>query len=80
MHLTPAAIYKLTQRTYAALGYLIDGNMGDINEDGKVDVTDVLLSLKTLVNREEYTPHADRNFDGEIELIDILKILKNAAA
>ncbi|MBQ6893810.1 MAG: hypothetical protein IJN48_06340, partial [Clostridia bacterium] len=79
MHLNPAAMYKLTQRTYAALGYIIGGNMGDTNEDGKVDVTDVLLAIKSLVNSEEYIPHADRNFDGEIKLVDIIKILKNSA-
>ena len=78
MHLNPAAMYKLTQRTHAALGFLVDGNMGDIDEDGNVDVIDVLVSLGVLLNHNDYIPNADRNFDGEIDLIDVLKILKNS--
>ncbi|MBQ4556288.1 MAG: hypothetical protein IJA60_01400 [Clostridia bacterium] len=78
MHLNPAAMYKLTQRTDAALGYIIGGNMGDVNEDGKVDVSDILISLRMLVNSDGYLPYADRNFDGVIALIDVLNVLKNA--
>ena len=76
MHLNPVGYSILDQRTHSALGYLIDGNLGDVTGDGHVTVEDVLICLKSFLNNEGYLVNGDRNFDGEIELIDALKILK----
>ncbi len=77
-HLNYLGYDILNARTHAVLGYLIDGNNGDIDGDGEVSVKDVLAALVNLVNGGKYISHADRNFDGEISLTDVLKILKNS--
>ena len=74
MHLSPAAYEILNDRAHCVIGALY-GNKGDINGDDAVTIADVLLSIKAVVNHE-YPRHADRNFDGEVTLIDCIRILK----
>ncbi len=77
-HLNPAAYLILNKRTHSALGYLIDGNMGDVDVDGIIKVNDALIALRAMLNcSKDYPVNADRDFDGEISLLDTLKILNN---
>ena len=77
-HLNYLGYDMLNARTHAALAWAIDGNEGDVNGDGEVKIDDVLASLKSMLNSGNYLTHADRNFDGAITLVDILRILKVA--
>ncbi len=74
MHFTPATYESLDDRVCTLIGSFY-GNEGDIDGDGDISVKDVLLSLKGLVNRT-YPRHADRNFDGAVDLRDCLAVLK----
>ena len=76
-HLNPAAYLILNARTHTVLSYLFDGISGDVDGDGKVTVKDALTTLSYLVNNR-YSASADSDFNGKIELIDVLKILKRA--
>jgi len=77
MHLNPAAYLILSKRTCSALAYIANGNMGDADENGIVSVADAVLALKYALNAQnDYPVNADRDFDGEIALIDVVKILK----
>lgn len=54
---------------------------GDINQDEKIDLTDVLMSLKMYFNdnssmTENQKLAADLNGDGKVDLTDILMLLK----
>ena len=73
MHLTPAVYKKLDATVLAVVDTLYGGE--DIDKDGVVSVKDVLLALHAMLNGE-YLPAADRNFNGAIELLDCLQILK----
>ena len=64
---------------------LIDGTVnvrifGDINDDGKVDITDVAQAASAFSSyptHPRWNPMADMNQDGKIDLIDIALIAKN---
>lgn len=77
MHFNPATYKVLDERAHCVIGSFY-GNEGDVDGDGDVSVKDVLLSLKGLVNNT-YPRHADRDFDGEVGLLDCLAILRTAA-
>lgn len=80
-HLNPAAYLLLDKRTHSALDYLINGNMGDVNEDGLVSITDSISVLKYALNEDDNYPiSCDRNFDGQISVLDAIKVLKHIAA
>jgi hypothetical protein len=66
---------------------------GDINEDGEVNISDVILCLRIAIGlpvtingieytHPNYTPHllkvADMNSDGEINIQDVILVLRKA--
>ena len=57
---------------------ILEDNIGDINEDGEVDISDVLL-LVTYLLGEELTPsqlvNADMDYNLDINIFDLLAIL-----
>lgn len=54
--------------------------LGDINGDGKADVSDALLVLERLLSGADvaYTPGADANRDGKVDVGDVLLILNKS--
>lgn len=44
---------------------------GDVNDDGKVDVTDVNEIVNMVIGKTAKRPIADLNGDGEVDLSDI---------
>jgi len=54
--------------------------LGDINGDGKADVSDALLVLEKLLSGADvaYTPGADANRDGKVDVGDVLLILNKS--
>lgn len=59
----------------------IDTNppLGDMNSDFVVDIMDVLIAIKALLNRQ-YDNYPDMNGDNMFSLIDIIRLLKIAVA
>jgi len=54
--------------------------MGDVNGDGKVTITDVLLCINAFGSTPSlpgWDPNADVNGDGKVNIIDIVLTLKN---
>ncbi|HOV22011.1 MAG TPA: dockerin type I repeat-containing protein [bacterium] len=52
---------------------------GDINEDEKIDISDVILCLRQAVglNEKDFSS-ADMNFDGKIDIADVILVLRKA--
>ncbi len=48
-----------------------DGVMGDINRDGKVDISDVNMAINIMLGKSERIDIADVNNDGNIDISDI---------
>lgn len=52
---------------------------GDINEDGEIDISDVILCLRQAVGLDPPTPAtSDMNDDGEVDISDVILILRKA--
>ena len=49
---------------------------GDVNENGKVDIFDLLELLKVLGGSSQATEGADVNEDGKVDIFDLLQLLK----
>ena len=49
-------------------------NMGDINNDGNVNVLDVIETVNLVLNGE-YSPIVDMNYDGTVNILDIIDII-----
>jgi len=56
---------------------LLLGNIGDINNDGTVDVSDVILCLRMAIGLNQADPQkADMNKDGNVDISDVILILR----
>jgi hypothetical protein len=54
--------------------------LGDVNDDGKVDISDVATAAKAFGSHPGYlrwNPIADINLDGKVDILDIALIAKN---
>jgi hypothetical protein len=54
--------------------------MGDVNDDGKVDITDLVLLIKAFGSypgRPRWNPNTDLNGDGKVDIIDLILLIKN---
>jgi len=49
--------------------------LGDLNEDGSINIQDVILSVNIILSSLEYNPAADMNEDGIIDVLDIINIV-----
>ena len=49
-------------------------NMGDINNDGNVNVLDAIETVNLVLNGE-YSPIVDMNYDGTVNILDIIEII-----
>ena len=55
------------------------GMPGDINGDGTVDISDVILCLRQAVGLDTPNPSvADMNGDGTVDISDVILILRKA--
>ena len=51
-------------------------NGGDVNEDGNLNILDIVIIANIIIGLSENVPQADLNLDGEINILDIV-ILAN---
>ncbi|SVD61154.1 uncharacterized protein METZ01_LOCUS414008, partial [marine metagenome] len=49
-------------------------NLGDINNDGSIDVLDAIAVVNLVLNGE-YSVIVDMNYDGTINVLDIVEII-----
>jgi hypothetical protein len=72
----------IADATTTAGGAPVPAGLGDVNNDGSVDVIDAIMVLKHVVGVEALTaeqiPRADMNKDTQIDVIDAIKILRKA--
>ena len=52
---------------------------GDVNEDGSIDISDVLLLVDMILGKESVTPqrlaNGDLNEDGSIDICDVQMVI-----
>ena len=48
---------------------------GDINEDGIINILDVILTVNIVLNGSEFSSNADLNSDGIINILDIVSLV-----
>ena len=68
-----------TISTFAVPSALIDippGNV-DVNEDGNINVYDLLIIMITLGKKAELEPRADVNKDGNVTVADLVLVIEN---
>ena len=53
----------------------IGAQLGDINQDGSLDVLDIILVVNIILNNTEYDEIADMNQDNSINVLDIILIV-----
>ena len=53
----------------------IDNLLGDINNDGIINIVDIVSIVNIILDNSEYSPNADYNNDGIINIIDIIAIV-----
>ncbi|MCD6408459.1 hypothetical protein J7L87_05355, partial [bacterium] len=52
---------------------------GDINGDGGVDISDVILCLRMAIGLDPVNPEiADMNNDGTVDISDVILVLRKA--
>ena len=49
---------------------------GDVNQDGKVNIFDLLDLLRILAGTQDETSSADVSQDGKVNIFDLLELLK----
>lgn len=55
--------------------YRKGGLKGDVNQDGKVDISDIVAVINTIAGDSTYKSTADVNEDGNIDISDIVAII-----
>ena len=50
-------------------------SLGDVNNDGNINVIDVVAMVNSVLENFEYTEYSDLNFDGLINVIDIVALV-----
>ena len=48
---------------------------GDVNDDGVVNLIDILIVVNMILNLSEYDPYADVNGDLAITIVDIISLI-----
>ena len=48
---------------------------GDVNNDGNINIQDVILSVNIILGSNTYNESADINTDGFIDVLDIINIV-----
>jgi len=49
--------------------------LGDLNNDGEVNVSDIVILVSTILNEGDYSYNADINQDGSLDVLDIVTLV-----
>ena len=53
----------------------IINSVGDLNFDGQMNISDIILLVNLIIDNSEYSQSADLNFDGLINVVDIIQLI-----
>lgn len=67
---------KPLSRVYADLGVDTSVITGDVNEDGKINIADMITIKSEVLSGEEYSSNSDITEDGSVNAADILELKK----
>ena len=59
---------------YELTDFINSGLLGDLNEDGYVNIQDIIITVSLALNNE-YDPLADFNSDEFIDILDIVQLI-----
>ena len=48
---------------------------GDLNEDGLINILDIIITVNIILGTEDYNQNADINEDDTINILDVISIL-----
>ena len=51
------------------------GMLGDVNEDGIINVLDIILTVNIILGTSDYSNNADVNSDGIVNVLDIVSLV-----
>jgi len=57
-----------------SLDYLINSLIGDLNQDGTLNILDIVLLANIILNNDPYEPQGDLNADGSLNILDIVQL------
>ena len=49
--------------------------LGDVNEDGSINVLDVVTLVNIILDQAEPTPYGDINIDGSLDILDVVALV-----
>ena len=70
--------YSIFTKDYELLVNYDPALLGDINNDGKVDISDVILELRMALKIDPIKPCSDLNNDGIVDISDVILTLRMA--
>lgn len=76
MSLLNAGTYDLSYFKFAVMKMHPDYDLGDVNGDNSIDVTDVMNIVQDIINKKVYDYKKDINFDGQVNEDDISLLIE----
>jgi hypothetical protein len=52
-----------------------EGIMGDLNDDGTLNVQDIIIMVNIILGIEEYNESADLSDDGIVNVLDVIQLM-----
>ena len=49
--------------------------LGDMNDDGALNVSDIVILVNVILSQDEYVINGDINQDGLLDVIDIVQLV-----
>lgn len=72
--LNPKTSVAYNSNKVAIIGIQPDYKLGDVNEDGEVNIADAMQTM-TLAQQGKYSEAADINYDGQVTITDVQVII-----
>ena len=52
-----------------------EGIMGDLNDDGILNVQDIIIMINIVLGTVEYNEYADLSGDGIVNILDVIQLM-----
>ena len=74
-YLYPEINAKINRAQKYAENYLINQNIGDLNNDQEVNVLDIIVLVDIIISEQSFIELGDVNFDETIDVLDIILLI-----